>query len=76
MSVITRAVKNSGLKFTDIDYVNAHGTGTAKNDESEFLSLKTCFAENDHISVSSTKSMTGHCLGAAGAIEAVMTVKA
>ena len=76
MSVITRAVKNSGLKFTDFDYVNAHGTGTAKNDESEFLSLKTCFAENDHISVSSTKSMTGHCLGAAGAIEAVMTVKA
>ena len=76
MSVITRAVRNSGLKFTDIDYVNAHGTGTAKNDESEFLSLKTCFAENDHISVSSTKSMTGHCLGAAGAIEAVMTVKA
>ena len=76
MSVIKRAVKNSGLDFKDIDYVNAHGTGTAKNDESEFLSLKTCFAENDHLSVSSTKSMTGHCLGAAGAIEAVMTVKA
>ena len=76
MSVITRAVKNSGLKFTDIDYVNAHGTGTAKNDESEFLSLKTMFEGNDHVSVSSTKSMTGHCLGAAGAIEAVMTVKA
>ena len=76
MSVIKRAVKNSGLKFTDIDYVNAHGTGTAKNDESEFLSLKTSFAKNDHLSVSSTKSMTGHCLGAAGAIEAVMTVKA
>ena len=76
MSVIKRAVKNSGLDFKDIDYVNAHGTGTAKNDESEFLSLNTCFAENDHLSVSSTKSMTGHCLGAAGAIEAVMTVKA
>ena len=76
MSVIRRAVKNSGLDFNDIDYVNAHGTGTAKNDESEFLSLKTSFADNDHLSVSSTKSMTGHCLGAAGAIEAVMTVKA
>ena len=76
MSVIERAIKNSGLDFSDIDYVNAHGTGTAKNDESEFLSLKTSFADNDHVSVSSTKSMTGHCLGAAGAIEAVLTVKA
>lgn len=76
MSVIRRAIKNSGLDFTDIDYVNAHGTGTAKNDESEFLSLRTSFADNDHVSVSSTKSMTGHCLGAAGAIEAVLTVKA
>ena len=76
MSVITRAVKNSGLKFTDIEYVNAHGTGTAKNDESEFLSLNTVFADNKDLSVSSTKSMTGHCLGAAGAIEAVLTVKA
>ena len=76
MSVITRAVKNSGLKFTDIDYVNAHGTGTAKNDESEFLSLKTVFNDNKDLYVSSTKSMTGHCLGAAGAIEAVLTVKA
>ena len=76
MSVITRAVKNSGLKFTDIDYINAHGTGTAKNDESEFLSLKTVFGNNRDLYVSSTKSMTGHCLGAAGAIEAVLTVKA
>lgn len=76
MSVISRAVKNSGLKFTDIDYVNAHGTGTAKNDESEFLSLKTVFGDNKDLYVSSTKSMTGHCLGAAGAIEAVLTVKA
>ena len=76
MSVITRAVKNSGLKFTDIDYVNAHGTGTAKNDESEFLSLNTLFKDNKDLYVSSTKSMTGHCLGAAGAIEAVITVKA
>ena len=76
MNVITRAVKNSGLKFSDIDYVNAHGTGTAKNDESEFLSLKTLFEGSKDLYVSSTKSMTGHCLGAAGAIEAVFTVKA
>lgn len=76
MSAIKRAVKNSGLEFTDIDYINAHGTGTAKNDEAEFLSLHTLFDCNDHVSVSSTKSMTGHCLGAAGSIEAVLTVKA
>lgn len=76
MSAIKRAIKNSGLDFTDIDYINAHGTGTAKNDEAEFLSLHTLFDCNDHVSVSSTKSMTGHCLGAAGSIEAVLTVKA
>ncbi|MBQ9948106.1 MAG: beta-ketoacyl-[Oscillospiraceae bacterium] len=76
MSAIKRAIKNSGLDFTDIDYINAHGTGTAKNDEAEFLSLHTLFDGNDHLSVSSTKSMTGHCLGAAGSIEAVLTVKA
>ncbi len=72
----TRAVRNSGLDFSDIDYINAHGTGTAKNDDAEFLSIHTLFDGNDHLSVSSTKSMTGHCLGAAGSIEAVFTVKA
>ncbi len=76
MLAITRAIENSGLKPSDIDYINAHGTGTAKNDEAEFLSLHTLFDDNDHLSVSSTKSMTGHCLGAAGSIEAVFTVKA
>lgn len=75
MLAIGRAVENSGLSANDIDYINAHGTGTAKNDEAEFLSLHTLFGENDHLSVSSTKSMTGHCLGAAGSIEAVFTVK-
>lgn len=76
MLAIRRAVENSGLANTDLDYINAHGTGTAKNDEAEFLSLHTLFDDNDHLSVSSTKSMTGHCLGAAGSIEAVFTVKA
>ncbi len=76
MLAINRAIENSGLAPNDIDYINAHGTGTAKNDEAEFLSLHTLFDENDHLSVSSTKSMTGHCLGAAGSIEAVLTVKA
>lgn len=76
MSAIKRAMASSGLKPEDIDYINAHGTGTAKNDEAEFLSLHTIFDCSDKLSVSSTKSMTGHCLGAAGSIEAVFTVKA
>lgn len=76
MLAISRAIANSGLSPEDIDYINAHGTGTAKNDEAEFLSLHTIFGDNDKLSVSSTKSMTGHCLGAAGSIEAVLTVKA
>ena len=76
MSAIKRAMASSGVKPEDIDYINAHGTGTAKNDEAEFLSLHTLFDCSDKLSVSSTKSMTGHCLGAAGSIEAVFTVKA
>lgn len=66
---------NAGTEAGDIGYINAHGTGTAKNDAAEFLSLHTLF-EGAAPSVSSTKSMTGHCLGAAGAIEAVLSVKA
>lgn len=76
MSAIRRAVDNSGVDFKDIDYINAHGTGTSKNDEAEFLSLQTLFGGRSDLSVSSTKSMTGHCLGAAGSIEAVLTVLA
>ena len=62
--------------YTQYTGYTEHGTLTAKNDEAEFLSLHTLFDNNDHLSVSSTKSMTGHCLGAAGSIEAVLTVKA
>ncbi len=77
MNAIRRALKSSGINPADLGYINAHGTGTAKNDEAEFLSLHTIFDEvNDDLSVSSTKAMVGHCLGAAGAIEAVFAVKA
>jgi 3-oxoacyl-[acyl-carrier-protein] synthase II len=77
MNAINLAINTSGIKKSDIGYINAHGTGTAKNDEAEFLSLHTIFDnENDNLSVSSTKAMVGHCLGAAGAIEAVFAVKA
>ncbi len=74
-SAIRRAIRHADLAPTDIGYVNAHGTGTAKNDAAEFLSLKQLFAGASP-AVSSTKSMTGHCLGAAGAVEAVLSVKA
>ncbi|MCQ2521447.1 MAG: beta-ketoacyl-[acyl-carrier-protein] synthase family protein [Lachnospiraceae bacterium] len=77
MYAIRTAIKNSGITPADIDYINAHGTGTGKNDQAEFLSLHTIFdEETDKLSVSSTKAMVGHCLGAAGAIEAVFAVKA
>ncbi len=72
-----RAVKNSGIQKSDIGYVNAHGTGTGKNDNAEITAFQKFFAaENPTVSVSSTKVMTGHCLGAAGAIEAVFSIKA
>ncbi|MDD6733365.1 MAG: beta-ketoacyl-[acyl-carrier-protein] synthase family protein [Lachnospiraceae bacterium] len=77
MNCINWAIKNSGIPASEIKYVNAHGTGTAKNDQSEFLSLHTVFDEtNDDLSVSSTKAMVGHCLGAAGSVEAVFSIKA
>lgn len=75
MDVIRRALRSADVQPSDISYVNAHGTGTPKNDEAEFLSLHTIF-DGTEVSISSTKSMTGHCLGAAGAVEAVFTVKA
>lgn len=77
MQAINWALENSGVKPSEIGYVNAHGTGTEKNDSAEFLSLHSIFDEtNDDLSVSSTKAMVGHCLGAAGSIEAVFAIKA
>ena len=77
MEAINRSVKNSGIAKTDIGYINAHGTGTGKNDNAEMTAFKAYFGEeNPTVSVSSTKVLTGHCLGAAGAIEAVFSIKA
>ncbi len=74
---MNRAVRNSGIQKSDIGYLNAHGTGTGKNDNAEINAFNNFFAnENPTLSVSSTKVMTGHCLGAAGAIEAVFSIKA
>ncbi len=74
---MTLALGDAGLRPDQVDYVNAHGTGTPYNDEAETMALKSVFGEHaGRLAVSSTKSMTGHLLGAAGAIEAVYSVLA
>lgn len=71
------ALKDAGLNPEDIDYMNAHGTSTHYNDKYETLAIKEVFGNYaKSLAVSSTKSMTGHLLGAAGAIEAIFSVKA
>ncbi|CAM3771848.1 beta-ketoacyl-ACP synthase II [Aeromicrobium ponti] len=71
------AIEDGGLNPEDIDYINAHGTSTDYNDKFETLAIKEVFGEHAYkLAVSSTKSMTGHLLGAAGGIEAIFTVLA
>jgi 3-oxoacyl-[acyl-carrier-protein] synthase II len=73
--IIEQAIEESGIKPSEIDYINAHGTGTPLNDKVETLSIKKVFGERVYsIPVSSIKSMVGHCLGSAGAIEAVTSI--
>ncbi|WP_059103977.1 beta-ketoacyl-ACP synthase II [Shouchella shacheensis] len=74
---MAEALRDAGLAPEDVSYINAHGTSTEYNDAFETTAVKTVFGEHAYkLAVSSTKSMTGHLLGAAGAIEAVFSVKA
>ena len=71
------ALKDAGLQPDDPDYINAHGTSTDFNDKYETMAIKSVFREKaKKIAVSSTKSMTGHLLGAAGGVEMVATALA
>jgi 3-oxoacyl-[acyl-carrier-protein] synthase II len=75
--VMQKAIKDAGITPEDIGYINAHGTSTPYNDKFETKAIRDCFGEHAYkLAVSSTKSMTGHALGAAGGIEAVFCVKA
>jgi 3-oxoacyl-[acyl-carrier-protein] synthase II len=71
------AIQDAGLKPEDVDYINAHGTSTPLNDLTETIAIKTVFGEHARkVCVSSTKSMTGHLLGAAGSTEAIFALLA
>lgn len=70
------AIKQAGIRAEDVGYINAHGTSTPANDKNESMAIVTVFGEETQVAVSSTKSMTGHLLGAAGAVESIFCLRA
>ena len=72
-----RALKDAGLKPTDIDWISAHATATTLNDKYESMAIKSVFGEHAyHVPVTGTKAMTGHMMGATGALETIFAIKA
>ena len=71
-----QAIDEAGINPEDVSYINAHGTSTALNDKFETAAIKVVFGDDTKVPISSTKSMTGHLLGAAGAIETIICAKA
>ena len=77
MRSMTMALDDAGVGTDSIDYINAHGTSTPLNDKTETKAIRGVFGEDaNKLAVSSTKSMTGHLLGASGAVEAIISLKA
>ncbi|KDO45712.1 hypothetical protein CISIN_1g037985mg [Citrus sinensis] len=76
VACMEKALTNSGVSREDVNYINAHATSTRVGDPREFKAVMHCFGQNPELRMNSTKSMTGHLLGAAGAVEAIATVKA
>jgi len=76
-AAMQNALNDAGMKAEDVQYINAHGTSTHAGDIAETSAVHGLFGEHaNKVAVSSTKSMTGHLLGAAGAVEAIFTIKA
>jgi 3-oxoacyl-[acyl-carrier-protein] synthase II len=73
---VHNALQDAGIAATAVNYINAHGTSTPAGDMAEIQALKAIFPDTSAVAINATKSMTGHCLGAAGGIEAVATTMA
>jgi 3-oxoacyl-[acyl-carrier-protein] synthase II len=77
MKAMENALRNAGVSADKVDYINAHGTSTQMGDLAEIAAIKSLFgAHAEKLAVSSTKSMLGHLLGAAGAVEAIFSILA